>query len=485
MQAQITFGNAAPVARGLPLLTLTLTAALAGALAPAAAAQAQAPTERELANGWVEVAPGAATMCSRGDPWTFFVRPGTGPGLVIDFLGGGACWDAASCAPGSNWFLDDLAGLDTAVSREYGGIVSDDPAENPVADWTIIVVPYCTADDHWGDGDATYGAGTDAEVTIHHRGATNVRAALAWVADHVSGPPEVLVAGCSAGVYGAMVWFPRVAAMFPEAQLVLYADSGSPVASPAFFAYMHATWQYGEPFPPDLPELGEALTAVERHDLSTAWILLCNRYPSARFGMFNWAFDRTQSTYATPAGGPAFWNGELRASLATITARTHNFYTFLAFGARHCVDHASSFYTVTSSDVALSDWFRALVTGDGLRSVDCDECGGAVLAQSGTDDCLATPEGVGGLWLSDVAAFPEHERAAAAVVAEALGEAAGDFMATVEPEGEGLVFHLWHRSAFLPENCNLTGNPGGRCRDVHVSPTSDGSWEITATLFWQ
>ena len=40
---------------------------------------------------WHAVEPGGDTICSRGQPWAFFFRPGVVNKLVVEFQGGGAC----------------------------------------------------------------------------------------------------------------------------------------------------------------------------------------------------------------------------------------------------------------------------------------------------------------------------------------------------------------------------------------------------------
>jgi hypothetical protein len=37
-------------------------------------------------------------VCSDGSPYRFYVSPGDPKKVVLDFQGGGACWDAATCA---------------------------------------------------------------------------------------------------------------------------------------------------------------------------------------------------------------------------------------------------------------------------------------------------------------------------------------------------------------------------------------------------
>lgn len=81
--------------------------------------------------------------------------------------------------------------------------------------------------------------------------------------------------------------------------------------------------------------------------------------------------------------------------------------------------------------------------------------------------------------------FPSGQREAAVSVAAELrsaGEEPSEFFATVTETTNALVFHLWHRSAFAPENANVVGNPGGKCRDAHYDKAKR---TITKILYWQ
>ncbi len=89
--------------------------------------------------------------------------------------------------------------------------------------------------------------------------------------------------------------------------------------------------------------------------------------------------------------------------------------------------------------------------------------------------------------LVNVGDFPaEYQEAARSVAASLLehGEIPKEFSADVESKDEGkiLVFHLWHESAFEPQNRHAVGNPGGKCRDVKYDVTR---CKVTKTLFWQ
>ena len=87
--------------------------------------------------------------------------------------------------------------------------------------------------------------------------------------------------------------------------------------------------------------------------------------------------------------------------------------------------------------------------------------------------------------LASPGAFLQEQRDAAVAVAAELrssGEEPSEFFATVTDSTETLVFHLWHDSAFAPENANVVGNPGGRCRDAHYDKATRA---VTKVLYWQ
>ncbi len=136
------------------------------------------PTLDQLKQGWNTIKPGANTMCARGQPWEFFVRPGKVNKVIVEFQGGGACWDYLSCTPGAHIFVDHMR-IPPAMSDESvaTGLLDHSDPRNPFRDWTHVYVPYCTGDVHWGDADHEYKFMSTA-YTVHHHGADNVKAVL-------------------------------------------------------------------------------------------------------------------------------------------------------------------------------------------------------------------------------------------------------------------------------------------------------------------
>ena len=96
-----------------------------------------------------------------------------------------------------------------------------------------------------------------------------------------------------------------------------------------------------------------------------------------------------------------------------------------------------------------------------------------------------TPESLGATPLTELKGGSDRERRAVVAARAELKrvlENPNDFYATVQATDDLVLLELWHRSAFLPENCNEIGNPGGKCRTLGYDPKRD---RITSTKFWQ
>ncbi len=118
------------------------------------------------------------TRCGDGSPYAFWIRlaPAGSPpeNVVLQMQGGGVCIFESDCARRS---ADHFEALSDPPGQS--GIMSNDPAVSPFADWTKVYLPYCTQD-------VFIGGGTTSDfpsVTVHRFGGLNVRAALRYVRD--------------------------------------------------------------------------------------------------------------------------------------------------------------------------------------------------------------------------------------------------------------------------------------------------------------
>jgi hypothetical protein len=145
-------------------------------------------------------------ICGDGSTTGLAVNRGSGPDLLVFFDGGGASWAYATCAGGAA--VDDHYGLDTwdAELSDYVPSSLTDRAHLPatLAGATIVFVPYCTGDVHGGSNVKDYGNVAFSE-TWNHMGHANVLGFLARLGPTFPSPRKLVVAGSSAGGFGALV----------------------------------------------------------------------------------------------------------------------------------------------------------------------------------------------------------------------------------------------------------------------------------------
>jgi hypothetical protein len=152
--------------------------------------QAFEPPLSELEPGWNTLLPGGRTTCSRGTPYRYFVRPGLVNRVLIEFRGGGGCWDAATCAPGSGLFVETAQAEPFVVDEAYRNFPS---------------------------------------------------------------PEKVLVTGCSAGSYGSGIWAPFVRNHYSSSKIYQLGDGGAGVMPDGFGSRALPLYNSESSYPTFLP----------------------------------------------------------------------------------------------------------------------------------------------------------------------------------------------------------------------------------------
>jgi hypothetical protein len=324
-------------------------------------------------DGWQEVKPGGDTLCARGGEFAFFVYPGNSDKVVIDFIGGGGCWDAETCKPGSQTFTDSIDNLREQADRGIlYGVYDKSIAENPYRDWTHVAIPYCTGDVHWGENDKTYTDAKGQSFTIYHRGATNVKAALNWVQNNIPAANNIHVTGCSAGAYGSIFWTPAIVEMYPAAQISQFGDAGAGVISERFRRSGFPNWNIDSNVPHWVAGLDPASTEWETLQISEIYSRIGAHYPNTTLSQHNTNNDLIQQFFFLQMGGnPREWRTSMRNSLSMITSEIENFNYFIAPNDSHCSITESYFYDISSQGIMLKDWLKAIMQGDPVSNVDC------------------------------------------------------------------------------------------------------------------
>ncbi|MEJ7727751.1 MAG: pectin acetylesterase-family hydrolase [Polyangiaceae bacterium] len=335
------------------------------------------PTVPQLAEGWNEFLPGGETICSRGTDYAYWVHPGTVNRVVIDFIGGGACWNELTCSVADAIFQPDVEQVREAVATNaLDGIYDKTNTQNPFKDWFHVVVPYCTGDVHWGDAVRTYGEGEGA-VTINHKGAVNSRAVLDWVYDNFSAPEHVLVTGCSAGSYGSAMWAPHVMNHYQGSAVTQFGDSGAGIITQEFFQESFPSWNAEQAFPSFIPALDPAQVDILDTALPDLYAGVGNYFGEQRVSQYNTAFDENQTFYYTAMGatdGAEGWSQKMYASIDETEQRADNFQSFIASGEQHCILLYDNFYTVNAGGGLLTDWRQGMVDRATPVSPRCTDC---------------------------------------------------------------------------------------------------------------
>ena len=337
------------------------------------------------AGEWTAFSPGGDTICSDGSPYTYFVRPGTVNKLVVDFEGGGACWNGGTCGnelPSGPTYQPSIASSSSPSYRETNpsGLYDHTNAQNPVKDWYHVFISYCTADIHLGDKVQMYQTQT-GEKTINHNGQKNVASVLGWVEDNFEAPEDIFVTGCSAGAYGAAIYTPQIADAYPNAKVTELGDSGAGIIPESFATDTDGLkrWNISAVLPAGVDLTGGVPTTF----LADAYVAIGKAHPKVKLAEYNSAADGTQIFFyglqrgldlrdpmAQQAASLA-WRTGLGTSLTQIqTGLPGSFSSYTSLlddndnlqdGTAHCIITRPDFYTLATDDVLFTDWLNSLL----------------------------------------------------------------------------------------------------------------------------
>ncbi|MCA9637604.1 MAG: hypothetical protein KC420_16365, partial [Myxococcales bacterium] len=237
---------------------------------------------------WVEF-PDA--FCRDGSNAGIAVRYGLENKLMFFFEGGGACFNDAC----------DFTAFNIPFVAPIDGIFSRSNDANPVRDWTMVYVPYCTGDIHAGDKDTELGG----QLRYFH-GYTNITRYLEILVP--SFPVErVLLTGISAGGFGAALNSTQVADAYGEGvELTVVDDSGPPlsnkVIAPCLQAIFHEVWGLDNTILAACPECSP-------DDFATDLLAhVIDGYPALRYALFSNTGDQIIRTYMGAGWGNAMYD---------------------------------------------------------------------------------------------------------------------------------------------------------------------------------
>ena len=304
------------------------------------------------------------TQCRDGTPAGLAVSLNSDSDKVMIFLdGGGACFDTLTCA-------GNLANVSTQRDERTMGIFNRARSENPVQDWNIVFVPYCTGDVHGGTNEDGMIDGLPQKFV----GRLNLEKFLHRIVPTFSGSSQVLLTGSSAGGFGAALNLELVQWAFGDTPVTAIDDSGPPMSSEYVPECLQERWRTVWGFDrsfladcgDDCPNPNDYAVDYMKH--------VAAKYPDKLSGLIETTGDSVitlfygfgnndcMSIFPLPVPEETFRAGLL--DFRAISMGLGSFGTYFIPGTVHTWLRDETFYTQTSADgVKLVDWYRDIVEG--------------------------------------------------------------------------------------------------------------------------
>jgi hypothetical protein len=181
-------------------------------------------------------------ICRDGSAAGYYLRQGSSKNLLIFLNGGGVCYDDTFCASNPANVDESMTGesvFDVTIdsfaqaiipARQVppdAGILKLD-RRNPVADWTMVFVPYCTGDVYGGTHRDSPVITSTIQPPQQFVGYANIGLFLRSFGPDYLNSKKVLLAGSGAGGLGALLNIDRTQKYFTNSQIIAISDSGVP-----------------------------------------------------------------------------------------------------------------------------------------------------------------------------------------------------------------------------------------------------------------
>ena len=318
---------------------------------------------------WMRLPGGPGTGCAHDSSYAFFVHQGDDHRLAIFLNGGGACWNGMNCdlhaRPTYHVQLDS-----TDIPGTQGGIFDLSNPRNPIRDYTIVFIPYCTGDVFLGGRTVSYTStdttGAAHEIQVRHQGRANADQAVAWVEAHYPAPQLVFMAGSSAGAIASPFYASQLARHYLKARIVQLGDGAGGYRAPPIPGIL-ALWGATT-----LLRSDSAYRGVDSASLTfeTIYEASARTTPRVTFAQYNSAEDGVQLSFLALLGVHGVrLAGLLAANLADIRQVNPALRTYTSPGPMHTILRRPEFYSLTVDGVPVRDWVADLLDGKHVSDV--------------------------------------------------------------------------------------------------------------------
>jgi hypothetical protein len=289
---------------------------------------------------------GDGPLCLDGSEFTMATRDKGSDELVIFLQGGGACWSDICVATES---------ADKGIPK--AGLLDPDLANNPVASWNTVYIPYCDGGLHTSDADSD--SNGDGQHDRFQRGLHNLSASLDVAVNTFTSPKRILLTGISAGAFGTTYFLPLVRHMYPDTPIVVINDSGLGIArpnEPKFLEQLIAEWNATAFIPESCPNC----IGADGHTTDLfKWQL--EQDDNLRLSLMSYTQDPVIAVTFVQSGLKVF-ERELFKELADLEAAYPNrIKSFVRDGVSHTFLLSDT--SLTAGGVTVLDWVTAMLEG--------------------------------------------------------------------------------------------------------------------------
>jgi hypothetical protein len=333
---------------------------------------------------WLKVEiPG--TVCSDGSQYKFFVNySNTSNDLEMNFEPGGACWDYDSCsgADGVRGAANTTGIPDNHMTDyQYLNFLRR-TTDNPVQNYNMVFVSYCTGDVHTGEKVATYtstepvdggtGDGGVGELTYIHAGHANTLAVIDWMQKTFATVPRLFVTGCSAGGAGAILNYAFIRqGMGSNVQCSYLLDDSGPIfhsngPSMQLDETIKVAWNVDGVLATLDGQLPVSVSDIES-DYGLINVAVAEKYPHDRLSLVAYRMDLNYSLYSyqrffpgsTEAQIHALWWEDLQSLMATYDDYANLSYYLPFFRSDNC-SHCVSIPPIGNPPIVPTNMTEAL-----------------------------------------------------------------------------------------------------------------------------
>ncbi|WP_221931145.1 hypothetical protein [Aliiroseovarius halocynthiae] len=345
---------------------------------------------------WRNIIPTNAPGCADGSDYSFWARAANPSKLAVIFPGGGACWSGGSCDQENEYSNYEANSTLEGDPTEDGGIFDLNNPQNPLSDYSFIVLPTCNGDVSLGDNTITYQTqvedGSSKEYQVLHKGFGNAMAGIEWAQSTFPDAKDITIMGWSAGAIPSPLYTHIIAQRYENAKVSHVADGAGGYRVDDELDLAFENWGTRNVFK---QVKGFESLADGKLSFEDIYVRAAQLNPDINFHQLNIAHDYTQAYFLQALGvdEPNVF-ARIKTAQTYINDNVSNFRTYTAGGEAENIiggfydgilNHSlqnngkpyvlDRLYTYQSDGTPVLEWINSVVAHENVKNVLCENCG--------------------------------------------------------------------------------------------------------------